>query len=280
MGIITKIEVQKRNKNRVNVYIDNEYSFSCSAELVYSHDLKLKKSVDIDYLKEVVNEDNYLKCKNDALRVIEKTYKSEKELREKLIKKEYEEKIIDRALDFLKEYNFLDDSKYADMYIKDKIKLQGKNKIKYSLIRKGIAEDLIKEKLKAYSGDVELNTALKLAEKKYAILSKNENDSRKLYKKLGDTLLRNGFSGDIASEVLNKVIIHDESKEEKVKAVDEEEVYRAAEKRYNIISKSEKDKRKLYKKLSDYLLRRGYNWDQVKSTVNLLIEGNPPYDES
>ena len=28
MNTITKIEVQKRNKNRVNVYVDHEYAFS------------------------------------------------------------------------------------------------------------------------------------------------------------------------------------------------------------------------------------------------------------
>ena len=35
MNIITKIEVGKRNKERVNIYIDEEYAFSISAELIY-----------------------------------------------------------------------------------------------------------------------------------------------------------------------------------------------------------------------------------------------------
>ena len=34
MNIITKIELGKRNKERVNIYIDDEYAFSISAELV------------------------------------------------------------------------------------------------------------------------------------------------------------------------------------------------------------------------------------------------------
>ena len=40
MNIITKIELGKRNKERVNIYIDNEYAFSISAELVYKENLK------------------------------------------------------------------------------------------------------------------------------------------------------------------------------------------------------------------------------------------------
>jgi regulatory protein len=35
MGKITKIEIQKRNKERVNLFLDGEYAFSISAELVY-----------------------------------------------------------------------------------------------------------------------------------------------------------------------------------------------------------------------------------------------------
>ena len=41
MNIITKIECGKRNKNRVNIYIDEEYAFSVDMEIVYKEGLKL-----------------------------------------------------------------------------------------------------------------------------------------------------------------------------------------------------------------------------------------------
>lgn len=44
--IITKVEIQKRNKDRVNVYINHEFAFACSAELVYIHNIEKGKSVD------------------------------------------------------------------------------------------------------------------------------------------------------------------------------------------------------------------------------------------
>ena len=78
MNIITKIEIGKRNKERVNIYIDEEYAFSISAELVYKENLKVKDKIDIEALKKLADEDNYLKCKNSALRTIEKTYNSER----------------------------------------------------------------------------------------------------------------------------------------------------------------------------------------------------------
>ena len=45
MNIITKIEVQKRNKDRSNIYIDNEYAFSLSNELVYKEGLKTDEKI-------------------------------------------------------------------------------------------------------------------------------------------------------------------------------------------------------------------------------------------
>lgn len=45
MGKITKIEVQKKNKDRVNVYIDNNFAFAAFNELVYKEGVKVNLEV-------------------------------------------------------------------------------------------------------------------------------------------------------------------------------------------------------------------------------------------
>ena len=107
MNIITKMEISKRNKERINIYIDEEYAFSISAELVYKENLKVKDKVDMQLLKKLSDEDNYIKCKNTALKIIERTYKSEKELAERLELKGYDSHIIKRTINFMKEYNII-----------------------------------------------------------------------------------------------------------------------------------------------------------------------------
>ena len=138
MNKITNIEVQKRNEERVNIYIDNEFAFACYKELVYKEGLKKDMEVEIDSLKKIIAEEEFLKCKNSALRIVEKAYKTEKEMVDKLLQKGYEGIIIEKTIAFLKEYNFLNDEKYTLMYAKDKSKIQGKNKIKYSLMKKKV----------------------------------------------------------------------------------------------------------------------------------------------
>ena len=77
-NIITKIEIQKRNKDRVNIYLNGEFAFACSSELVYYHNLKNGMVVDLKKLSEIVEEDNYIKGKNSALKILEKSFKTER----------------------------------------------------------------------------------------------------------------------------------------------------------------------------------------------------------
>lgn len=205
MNIITKIEGQKRNKDRANIYIDNEYAFSLSCELVYKEGLKVNEKIDIEKIKVIAKKDNYLKCKNTALRIVEKTFKSEKELKDKLILKGYDSEAIDKTISFLKEYNFLSDNNYAKMYVKDKSRVQGKNKIKFDLIKKGINDNIIEEEISNIDREDEREGAYNLAVKKYNTIAKRENDKFKLSQKLYRFLLSKGYDYDTVSYAVKKV---------------------------------------------------------------------------
>lgn len=271
LTIVTKIEEQKKNKNRCNVYINGEFSFACSKEIVYKYKLKENCAVKIADIKHALVENNYLNCKETALNIIERSYKSEKEIRDKLQSKGYDIKSIDKSIEFLKSYNYVDDERYAELYIKEKMKTQGKNKIKYSLIKKGLPEELIKSKLEVIGYNNQYDTAKALADKKYSLLIKEENDIRKIYKKLGDTLIRNGFDSEIVNEILDKVVCKEDIIPQNSILQNETDIKDIALKRYNIIIKSEKDEIKIYKKLMDYLLRRGFLYEDIKIIIKDLV---------
>ncbi|ASW42592.1 recombination regulator RecX [Clostridium isatidis] len=210
MNIITKIEEQKKNKDRVNIYIDDEYAFSLSKEVLIKEGIKLKEKVDIDRIKKAAKEDDYLKCKSAALKIIDRSYKTEKEIWGKLLKKDFDIETINRTISFLKEYNFLSDIDYAKMYIKDKSKSQGKNKIKYNLLKKGLNDTLIEQEISKINSEEEEETAYYLANKKYNILIKREKDNYKLSQKLYRFLVTRGYSYEIASKVIKKLLNQDD----------------------------------------------------------------------
>lgn len=206
MNIITKIEVGKRNKERVNIYIDEEYAFSISAELIYKENIKVKDKIDVDSLKKLADEDNYIKCKNTAIKTIERTYKSEKELAQKLALKGYDDHIINRTINFMKEYNLLNDNNYATMYVKDKSRNIGKKKIKYSLLQKGIDEEIIESELEKINNDEVKAIVYEMALKKYKVFSKRENDNYKLTQKLYRFLMGKGYDYDLIKDVVKSIV--------------------------------------------------------------------------
>ena len=210
MGKVTKIEVQKRNKERVNVYIDNVYAFSAYSELIYKENLKVNSEVDEEKLLRIAQKENVSKCKETALRIIERSYKTEKEMQNKLIEKGYDSESVGIAINFLKEYNFINDNNYVKMYIKDRISTQGKQKIKYSLIRKGISADIIEEFLEDIESEDEKSAAIELAKKKYKSISRTETDRFKLWNKLCRYLVGRGYDYSVSKEVVNEVLDRDD----------------------------------------------------------------------
>lgn len=206
MGKITKIEVQKRNKERVNVYIDNVYAFAAFSELVYKENLRINCEVDEEKLLSIAKKENLAKCKETALKIIERSYKTEKEMQKRLMEKGFDSDSINIVISFLKEYNFINDNNYTKMYVKDKIASQGKQKIKYSLIRKGISSDIIDNVIEEIRDDDEKEVAFELAKKKYKSLLRSEKDRYKLWNKLCRYLVVRGYDYSISKDVTNQVL--------------------------------------------------------------------------
>lgn len=206
MPKITKIEIQKNNKDRVNIYLDGEYALAINAELIYKENLKVKDDVDISKLQEIAEKESYIRCKESAIKIIERSYKTEKEIRDKLKQKGYEEKQINNSIDFLKEYDFINDNTYAKAFIKDKLSSKGSQKIKYDLMKKGIAKDIIEENLIKVDKNEEKEVALNVGRKKYESIRRKESDNYKLSGKLYRFLISRGYAYDIVKDVVKEIM--------------------------------------------------------------------------
>jgi regulatory protein len=210
---ITSIQTQKNNKERVNVFVDDEYAFSCDAELVYKYNLKNGIEVNLDFIKEIVSNDEFSKAKSTALKIFERSYKTEKEMIEKLQSRDFPDEVIQRVISFMKEYAFIDDEKYTQMYVKDKIKNRGRNRIKYDLLRKGVDEEIINNKINSFDSEEEIDIAIELGSKKYNSIIKREQDQRKIKQKLSQFLLSRGYTWDTINKVV-RVLLKGETIEE------------------------------------------------------------------
>lgn len=206
MGSITEISVQKKNKNRCNIYIDNIFAFGVSNELIYKENLKVGMIIDEEKLKKIAYEENLINCKETALKIIERSYKTKKEMEKRLLEKGYNLEEINETLKFLERYNFINDESYAKAFIKDKTKTQGKQKIKYALKNKGISEEIIEEELSNLDMEREKENANVLALKKYNILIKRENDKYKIKEKIIRFLISRGYNYEVAKDAVKEIL--------------------------------------------------------------------------
>ena len=209
MSVVTKIEAQKRNDKRVNIYLDGEYFISIFKELVFTFSLKKGMEIDRDYLNSLLEDEMYLKAKDKALSILSRADQSEKKIREKL-STDYTEDVVEKVIEFLKNYNFINDSMLAERIVNDNVNIGkfGPNRIKQNLYRKGIDQSIIDEAVSSIDRYEEYENAKYLAEKRMKRLKCE--DKRKDYQKVYQHLAYKGFSYDIINRVLKELFNFDE----------------------------------------------------------------------
>lgn len=206
MKKITKIEYQKKNKERFNIYIDDEYGFAVDISILIKYSLKKGMELDDALIDEILLAEEEISVYNYGISVLSRYFKSEYELRLKMKNKGFNPQLIDNAISILKERKYLDDERYCEMFINDKINISkhGVRKIKEALYYKGIDKEIIEEKIKSISAESEEERALLLGEKK--LLNIKENDNRKKMSKLSNYLLGKGFEYETVNKTLRKLL--------------------------------------------------------------------------
>lgn len=140
---------------------------------------------------------------NLALWYLSKRSRTQKELEDRLERKEYSSDDIKYAIRRLKELEFIDDAKYTESYIRNaKLgKPKGKHRLRMELIRKGVDKELVEQKIEEGFGENEMDELIAQAGKSY--LKKCSNlPKEKVYNRLMGFLLRRGFDyGKVSSFV-------------------------------------------------------------------------------
>lgn len=208
MREITKIEIQKRNKDRYSIYIDGEYSFGVYENTLIKYNLRKGMKVKEDFLEDVLKKEEQECANNYALRLINFKMRTKEEIKRRMREKEYSDEVIEKTIDYLLYLDYLDDEEYATRFIRDKsnLKNMGSERIKRELYQKGIDKEIINKKIEnIIDEDEEYEKAKELAIKKLNSTYKNDDRSAK-YRKLGGFLQRRGYSMRIVMNLLNELV--------------------------------------------------------------------------
>ncbi len=217
MAKITAIEVQKKNPNRVNIYLENQFAFGLSrlvaAWLTVGQVLSDEKiaSLQMDDAREVAMQ--------KALRFLEYRARSIREVRDNLQKHEIPEAVIESTLKRLQETGLLSDQNFAQTWVENRntFRPRSRRALSMELRRKGLAEDVIRETLEQNVDDEAL--ALEAARKYTRKVQKLE--WLEFRNKLGGFLGRRGFSYSVIAPVIKKLWQEIHSSEEHL-SIDED----------------------------------------------------------
>ena len=150
-------EVARREKGRVFFRFDNGTEFilyrseirglpQAESTLLMTEDAYLPVSLYEKILTEIVGK----RAKKRALFLLERMDRTESQLCEKLRQNGYPEECVAAAVEYVKQYHYIDDLRYAKQYIRYHQQKKSSQRLKMDLMKKGVGREQIGERVKVY----------------------------------------------------------------------------------------------------------------------------------
>lgn len=199
MIVISKVEMQKKHKDRVNIFVDDEFYTSMFLDTAVKYSIKKGAEIDEELFKKQVTESEHNLAFSKALKYMDTTFKTTKQIRDYLTKKGYDEIIVSNVISKLKEYNYINDEIFAENYISTYKSKYGKNMLKSKLISKGVSKEIIDNILRNF--ETKNSVIDKMLLKKIG----NKPVDRELLAKCTRFLAGRGFSFDEINSAIRRL---------------------------------------------------------------------------
>jgi regulatory protein len=204
-GTVTSIEAQKHATTRYSIFLDGEFAFRIGRDLLLESGLAKGEHLDRERLDAILARDAIDRALSTAMRALDQRMQSSRELHTRLMRKGFEPETIDRALEKLSEYGYLNDERFAELWIENRLahRPRGKRMLEQELRQKGIDRQTVDETVAAMDIDDQA-AALELARKRMKSVQGLPLDEQK--KKLTGMLARRGFDYGVIRTTLETVL--------------------------------------------------------------------------
>lgn len=147
MPTITLLERQKNHPERVNVYLDGTFAFGLN-ELDAAH-LRKGQTLTADEVNRLQDNDAVVKAVDKGVNLLSFRPRSTQEIRQHLTKKGFPPPVIDSAIARLETLQYVNDEAFARFWVENRsaFKPLSQRALRYELIKKGVAEDVIQSVL-------------------------------------------------------------------------------------------------------------------------------------
>jgi regulatory protein len=199
-GIVTALRVQKHHPNRINVYLDNEFSFGLSR--ITAAWLKVGQQLSSSKIAKLQAQDEREVAYMKALRFLDYRPRSRAEVRKNLEKHAIAPEVITDVFKRLERSGLVNDERFAQDWVKNRSEFRPRSRraLAYELHQRGLADSAIRKALEGINEETLAYQAAAKQARRYRDLS--ERDFRN---KLGSYLARRGFSYEIIKDVVARV---------------------------------------------------------------------------
>lgn len=199
-GVITALQTQKKNKARINVFLDNEYAFPLSLNAALS--LKKGQFLNDEDINKLKNQDEIDKAYQRALHFLSFRARTQHEIENYLGDKDFSEVAIENAVEKLHRHKYLDDVDFGKQWVSNRTRLKpkGKRALRYELRQKGLSDADIEASIANVNED---DLAWQAVQRKLPLWQSLDRMAFK--KKLTAFLARRGFNYDSIAAVLAKI---------------------------------------------------------------------------
>lgn len=227
-------------------------------EVILNNNLLTNKNITIDILNKVLKENIFYEAYNLSLNYITIKLRTKKELKDYLLKKNYDISIIDKVIQRIESEGYINDNLYIESFVNDKVNLSiwGPLKIKKTLVSMELNEELINNKLYSVNSDIWKEKVVKIVNKK---LKSIKNKSTYMIKnKLKVDLFNLGYESEVITEVLSDI-----------KFDNNDAINKDYNKCLTKYSKKYSDD-ELYLKVRNYLYTKGYSLDEINCVMKKI----------
>ena len=191
----------QRDPERISVFIDGEFVFALPDIIVATRGLKRGLELTLEQVRELAGIAEGEKATAAALNFVSYRPRSEREVRDRLRSKAYEPASIDYAIEKMRGWRYLDDTKFAEFWVESRAEHspRGKRALQSELRAKGVDREVVERVLDETDLD-EGNAALEIARKRLRSLSSYDEETQR--RRLSAFLARRGYGWDVVKPVL------------------------------------------------------------------------------
>lgn len=200
---ITQIKKPSPRTKRYNIYVDGEFLLSVHEDVLVKYRLQKGMEIDEKEIHALLEAEEYNKAKQAAFRYLSYRPRTVQELKAALTRKGYDNGKTECVIKELEAFGFLNDLEYAKAWVDERKrhKGHGKKRLRQELLKKGIASSIVDEVLIDMNEDEQRQLAISIAERRYSRIK--SEPWLKIERRLGNYLVRQGYSMSIVYEVLH-----------------------------------------------------------------------------